>query len=404
MKPLSHIRVLELGQVIAGTFAGMMLADLGADVIKIEPPRGDLGRNPHISRMKGESALFLTFNRGKRSAVLDLKSERGLAAFYALVPHADVVIDNFRPGVVERIGAGYQTLAEINPRIVSCSITGFGDTGPRRDLPSFDLIHQSMSGLLKVTGERGGPPARVGIPLADIGTPMFATSGILAALVAREVSGRGQRVQVSMLESMTFLNTYDAVLYLNTGAVPEAWGTSHAYQVPWQAFASSDGYVVVATREEAYWRNFCQAIGMPELAEDPRYADNLGRIAHRDELVPILEQRMRQRPSAEWMDDFLRLGVPSAPVNDLAQALAEPTVAETGAIVDVPYSPMGSIRMMANPVHLSQDSRDYVGPPRLGEHTRQVLAELAGYDADTIADLERSGAVSAAAAPSKGAE
>ncbi|HUZ90136.1 MAG TPA: CaiB/BaiF CoA-transferase family protein [Candidatus Acidoferrales bacterium] len=403
MKPLSHIRVLELGQVIAGTFAGMMLADLGAEVIKIEPPHGDLGRNPHIGYLRGESAIFLTFNRGKKSTVMNLKHPRGLAAFHDLVKVSDVVIDNFRPGATARIGADYETLSALNPGIVCCSVTGFGDTGPRRDMPSFDLIHQSLSGLLKVTGERGGEPARIGIPLADIGTPMFALSGLLAALVARQVTGRGQKVEVSMLESMTFLNTYDAVLYLNTGAVPEAWGTSHAYHVPWQAFATSDGHVVVATREEAFWRRYCEAIGMPELAEDPRYAENLARLEHRDELVAILEARMRERSSGEWMEVFLRLGVPSAPVNDLAQALLEPTIADTGAIVEVPYAPLGTLRMMANPLRLSEDDRTYSGPPILGEHTRQVLAEVAGYKADTIADLEREGAVGLLPPPGEGA-
>ena len=197
-----------------------------------------------------------------------------------------------------------------------------------------------------------------------------------------------------MLECMTFLNTYDAILYLNTGAVPEAWGTQHAYHVPWQAFQTADGYVVVATREEVFWRRYCEAIGMPELADDARYADNLSRLANRERLIPILEARMRERTTAEWVEELLRREVPSAPVNDLSQALKEPTIADTGGIVEVSYPPLGEIRMMANPLHLSEDTRAYSGPPILGEHTLEVLTEVARYPRERVERLEREGAVS----------
>jgi crotonobetainyl-CoA:carnitine CoA-transferase CaiB-like acyl-CoA transferase len=390
MTALSHIRALELGQVIAGTFGDMILADLGAEVIKIEPPRGDLGRNPHIAYLKGESAVFVTMNRGKKSAVIDLKQQRGLEVFYDLVRRSDVVVDNFRPGVLERMRVDYDTLAAINPRIVCCSITGFGRKGPHRDMPSFDLIHQAMSGHLSITGEPDGRPVRVGIPLADLGSAMFAVQAILAALVARERTGRGQRVELSMFEAMTFLLSYDATMYLNTGEVPHGWGTGHAYHVPWQAFQTSDGWLVVATREEVFWRSFCAAIGRPELAEDPRYAKNLARLAHRDELIPLLEARLRERTTAEWLATFKEYSVPSAPVNDLAQALADPTLTENDGLVDLPYAPLGSVRMLANPIRLSGTPTERCGPPPLlGEHTRAVLTEVAGYSNETIAELER---------------
>lgn len=391
--PLDGVRVLELGQVIAGTFAGMLMADLGAEVIKVEAPRGDLGRNPHIAHLRGESALFLAFNRGKKSTVVDLKSEGGLGVFYDLVKKADVVVDNFRPGVLERMRIDHETLSGHNPRVVTCSITGFGRQGPQRDLPSFDLIHQAMSGLLSVTGPREGPPARVGIALADIGTPMFALHGILAALVNRQRTGRGSRVDVSMFESMVFLHTYDAVLYLNGGEQPRAWGTGHAHHVPWQAFATRDGQVVVATREEAFWVNFCDAVGAPQLASDPRFATNLDRIAHRQELIPILEARMRERTTADWLQIFSSRQVPAAPVNDLAHALREPALAENGGIVEVPYEPLGGLRMLADPIRASGAETSYGPPPRLGEHTREVLAGVAGYSQQTIAGLESEGAV-----------
>lgn len=367
----------------------MILADLGADVIKVESPRGDLGRNPQIGYLKGESAIFLAFNRGKKSVIIDLKTERGLEVFYTLVRHSDVVIDNFRPGVVERMRVDYETLAAINPEIICCSITGFGQKGPQRDAPSFDLIHQAMSGLLSVTGARGGPPARVGIPLADIGAPLFALPGLMAALIARQASGRGQKVEVSMFQSMTFLHTYDALIYLNGGEQPHAWGTQHAYHVPWQAFETKDGYVVVATREEVFWRNYCQAIDMPELADDPRYATNLERLAHREQLIAVLEERMREWTSAEWLSRFAEKQVPAANVNDVAQALAEPSLTENGGIVDVPYDSFGTLRMLADPIHLSESEGGYGPPPQLGAHTRQVMKEIAGYDEPTIAELER---------------
>jgi crotonobetainyl-CoA:carnitine CoA-transferase CaiB-like acyl-CoA transferase len=385
---LSHVRVLELGQVIAGTFGGMILADLGAEVIKVEPPRGDAGRNPNVAHMKGESAVHLTMNRGKKSVVLDLKHELGLQAFYDLVQHSDVVVDNFRPGVVKRLRVDYDTLSEINPGIVCCSITGFGSRGPDRDMPSFDLIHQAMSGHLSITGESGGPPVRVGTPLADLSAALLAVPGILAALVGREVSGRGQQIELSMFDAMTFLLGYDATIYLNTGKVQHAWGTAHAYHVPWQAFQTRDGWIVVAPREEAFWHNFCRAIGRPELAEDERFNPNLRRVANRHELLPILEARMREQTSAHWLAAFRTGQVPSGPVNNIAQALSEPALVENGGIVDVPYEPLGGLRMLADPIRMGGNN-SYGPPPQLGEHTRQVLADVAGYSAKEIDALER---------------
>lgn len=399
--PLSGVRVIELGQVIAGTFGGLILADLGAEVIKVEHPRGDLGRNPSVAPLGEESAVFLTFNRGKRSVVLDLKLEPGLRAFYDLVRASDVVIDNFRPGVLERMRVDYRTLAAINPGVICCSVTGFGSSGLQRDLPSFDIIHQAMAGLLSVTGPKEGPPARVGISIADLVTPMLALHGVLAALVDRQRTGVGRKVEVSMFEAMTFLHTYDALIYLNGGPQPRAWGTEHAYQVPWQAFQTRDGHLVVATREEVFWRRYCAAIGMPELADDPRYRTNSLRVQNRDTLVPLLEDRMRTRTSAEWRETLARADVPHAPVNDLAHALAEPALVDNAGIVEVPHGPTDSLRMLANPVRLSDSVAGCSGPPALGEHTRQVLAEVAGYDEAAIAELERQG-VTVPVAPSQG--
>ena len=326
--------------------------------------------------------------------MIDLKHERGLEVFYDLVRRSDVVVDNFRPGVLERMRADYATLAKVNPRIVCCSITGFGGKGPNRDLPSFDVIHQAMSGHMSITGEPGGKPVRVGVPLADLGVALFAVQGILAALLEREKTGLGQRVELSMFESMTFLLGYDATIYLNTGRVRHAWGTTHAHHVPWQVFETSDGWLVVATREEVFWQSFCEAIDRPDLADDPRFARNRDRVANRDELVEILQACLRVRPTADWLAAFRAKQVPSAPVNNFAQALADPTLANNNGIDDVPYAPHGSVRMLANPVRLSRTPIEGYGPPPvLGEHTRQVLADVAGYSAETIAELEREGVV-----------
>jgi crotonobetainyl-CoA:carnitine CoA-transferase CaiB-like acyl-CoA transferase len=389
MEPLRGIRVLELGQVIAGTFGGVMLADLGAEVIKVEAPRGDLGRNPQIGAMEGTSSLFLTHNRGKKSVVVDLKHAEGVAVFHRLVERSDVVVDNFRPGVLERLHADHDTLSAINPRIISCSITGFGDAHEDRGRPSFDLTHQALSGHMSITGEPGRP-ARAGVPLADLSGGAFGALAILSALIERDRTGHGQRVELSMLHVMAYLLGYDATMYLNTGEMPHGWGSGHAYHVPWQAFETADGWIVVATREERFWRQYCAAIGRPELADDVRFASNLHRLEHRDVLVPLLEDVMRTRSTADWIAAFDAAEVPAARVNDVGQALAEPSLAGH-AVVDVPYPPLGTVRMVSSPFRFAGGTPG--APPLLGEHTHEVLAEVAGFGAGEIERLERDGVV-----------
>lgn len=378
--PLSGIRVLELGQIIAGTYGGMILADLGAEVIKVEAPRGDLGRNPDQATVGGVSAIHLTMNRGKKSIAIDLKKEAGIAAFHDMVRNSDIVIDNFRPGVVERMRVDYDTLSRINPRIICCSVSGFGQRGPDRDSRSFDLIHQGMTGHMSITGAPGGPPAREGVPLADLGGAVFSVPAVLAAVIQRERTGRGQFVELSMFETMTFLLSYDATMYLNTGAVPHAWGSAHAYAVPWQGFQTADGWVVVATREESLWSRFCRVIELPELAGDPRFALNRDRVANRDQLVPILEERIRERTTDDWLQRFRDGEVPAGPVNTVAEALDHPTLAANGGIVDVPVEPLGSVRMLANPIRFANDPAPaYTGAPQLGEQRVDPIVGVPGH-------------------------
>ena len=284
--PLEGVRILELGQIIAGTYGCQVLSDLGAEVIKIETPDGDLGRIPSVAPYRGTSGLFLTFNRNKQSVVINLKSEAGRQLFYDLVKISDVVLDNFRPGVLERLQIDYATLSKINPRIIQCSVTGFGGAGAYKDLPALDLNIQAISGHMAVTGEPGRPPVRVGIPLADISGGIYSSKGILAALFDRERTGKGRRIEISMFDTMLHLMTYMGTMWLTNGEVPKPPGSAHDYSVPWQAFATTDGYIVVATRQEIFWRKLCSVLDHPDLAGDARFADNPSRVKNRQVLVP----------------------------------------------------------------------------------------------------------------------
>jgi crotonobetainyl-CoA:carnitine CoA-transferase CaiB-like acyl-CoA transferase len=394
MGALDGVRVVELGQVIAGTYGTQYLADYGADVIKVEPPRGDLGRNPVVGDLGGESSLFVAMNRNKRSVVLDLKQPAGLAVFYDLVRTADVVLENFRPGVVEKLGVDEATLRAINPRLIYASVSGFGPADPRRDAPSFDLIHQALSGLMSVTGEPGRTPCPVGVPVADLLSGFFLTHGVLAALYARERTGQGQRVETAMLDVMLSLLSYQAAMYLNRGVVPTRLGSAHEYHVPWQAFATRDRYVVIAPREQWFWRALCRAVERPELVDDPRFATNQARREHREALIAILEAVLRTRTAAEWLAIFEREGVPAAPVRDVGEALSDSAVAARGMIVPLDYAPTGPVQVLANPIRLSATPIDaYAPPPTLGEHTADVLRDLLGYADEHIVQLEASGAI-----------
>ena len=392
--PLQGVRVLELGQIIAGTYGNQVLSDLGAEVIKVETPEGDLGRIPSVAPYRGLSALFLTFNRNKKSIVINLKTDAGREIFYELVKVSDVVVDNFRPGVLERLKVDYATLSRINPRIIQCSVTGFGEAGAYRDYPALDLIIQAISGHMAITGEPGRPPVRVGIPLADMSGGIYSCKGILAALYARERTGRGQRVEVSMFDAMLNLLSYIATLWLTGGVLPRPPGSAHEYSVPWQAFEAKDGHIVVATRQEGFWRKLCSALAEPGLAEDPRFASNAERIAHREALVPRLERIFRTRTVADWLERLRAAEVPAAPVNNLDGAFAEPPVAEREMIVEYDHPEVGRVRLPGNPIKMSDMTGTPSQPaPRLGEHTDAILRGLLQLSEERIAALRDSGAI-----------
>ncbi len=393
-KALAGIRILELGQVIAGTFGDALLADFGAEVIKIEPPGGDKGRNPSIANVRGESGLHLTLNRNKKSVVLDLKKPEAREIFYSLVKLSDVVLDNFRVGVLERLGIDYETLRELNPRIISCSIPGFRGNSRYRELPSFDLIHQSLTGMLSITGHAGGPPARLGMPLADLGAGLFSAVGVLAALMARHQTGKGQRIEVSMVDGQLAILGYMATSYLNTGVVPQPQGTSHDSMVPWQAFECKGGYIVLAPREEPFWRKLCEVLKAPELAADPRFETNNQRVENREVLVPILEALLKKKTSDEWMSIFRSEGVPAAPVNTLDRVFADPGLAPEGVIETVYHPKIGKMQLVANPVQLSETpAGPYRSAPPLGRETDEVLTDLLGRTKEQIAQLREKGVV-----------
>ena len=392
--PLEGVRILELGQIIAGTHGSQVLSDLGAEVIKVETPEGDLGRLPSVAPYKGLSGLFLTFNRNKKSIAINLKSAAGRNVFYELVKISDVVIDNFRPGVLDRLEIDYPRLSRINPRIIQCSVTGFGETGEYKDYPALDIIIQAISGHMAITGEPGRPPVRVGIPIADLGGGIYSCKGILAALYARERTGEGCRIELSMFDAMLHMMSYIGTMWLTNGEIPKPPGSAHEYSVPWQAFPTADRHIVVATRQEVFWRKLVGVLEAPELLDDPRFADNATRVKNRDVLVPRLEQIFRTRSAADWLARLRAAGVPAAPVNNVDAAFAEPPVAERAMIVEYDHPDIGKVRLPGNPIKMSQMSGAISRPaPRLGEHTDTVLQHLLHLSASEIAELRASGAV-----------
>jgi len=392
--PLEGVRVLELGQIIAGTYGSQVLSDLGAEVIKIETPEGDLGRIPSVAPYRGLSGLFLTFNRNKQSIVINLKNTDGCKLFYDLVKVSDVVIDNFRPGVLERLAIDYPILSKINPRIIQCSVTGFGSSGEYKDYPALDLNIQAISGHMAITGEPGRPPVRVGVPLADISGGIYASKGILAALYEREHTGKGRRIEISMFDTMLHLLTYIGTMWLTNGEVPKPPGSAHDYSVPWQAFATSDGYVVVATRQENFWKKLCAVLEHADLADDPLFADNATRVKNRKVVIPRLEEIFRTRTAADWLKRLRDAGVPAAPVNNVDAAFAEPPVAEREMIVEYDHPQVGKVRLPGNPIKMDGMGETISNPaPMLGEHTDAILKSLLHLSAEEIAALRVSGAV-----------
>jgi CoA:oxalate CoA-transferase len=394
--PLEGVRILDLTWVLAGPFASMVLCDLGADVIKVErPPVGDVARMT-APLVNGESCYFLSVNRGKRSIAIDLKNEAGRELFLRLVERVDVVMENFTPGTMEALGLGYDVLCQRNPRLIYAATSGFGQTGPDRLRPALDIIAQGMGGIMSITGEPGGPPVRPGTSLGDIAAGLFTAIGVLAALHERQRSGRGQMIDVAMLDCQVSILENAFARYFATGEVPGPIGTRHPVATPFQAFPTRDGYVVLALSwgVENQWELFCATIGRPDLIDDPRFDTGPLRTEHHAELEPILIEAMKKKTTAEWVQEFDAIGLPCGPLNNIAQAAALPQVKARQMLVEVEHPRIGRFPLPNTPVNLSRTPGGVRGPsPDLGQHTDEVLRELLGLPDAEIGRLREAGAI-----------
>jgi crotonobetainyl-CoA:carnitine CoA-transferase CaiB-like acyl-CoA transferase len=389
---LTGVRVLDLSRMLAGPYGSMLLADLGAEVIKIEEPQGGdpmRAMGPPFLGPDRESAYFLSINRNKKSVALDLEMPEGREVFHDLCRVADVVWENFRPGVMARLGCAPEILRRLNPRLVVCSISAFGQEGPYREWPAFDLALQAMGGGMSLTGEAGGVPVRMGLPMGDLAGGMFGALAVASALFRRAQTGEGAHFDLSLLDCQVSLLTYVAQYYWADGRVPGRVGSGHASVVPYQAFATRDGHVVVAVFAEKFWRGFCQAIERPELATDLRFDSNPKRVERREEIVPMLETLFPARTSAEWLDRMQRQGVPAAPINTVDRVVNDPQVRLRGMVVDLEHPTLGTLKTLGAPVRLEGPRFRPAPPPTLGQHTEPVLRELLAYPPERIEALRR---------------
>ncbi|OGL15503.1 MAG: CoA-transferase [Candidatus Rokubacteria bacterium RIFCSPLOWO2_12_FULL_71_22] len=393
MTALDGIRVLDHTQVMAGPFCAMLLADMGADVIKIEPPGGESTRGGELELIPGVSASFLAVNRNKRGLVLDLKRREGVDILKRLAATADVLVENYRPGVAARLGVDYATLATINPRLVYCSISGFGQSGPYAHLGGFDLIAQGMSGIMSATGGEDGPPVKVGVPIADLGAGLFGLMGILAALRARRVTGRGQLVDTSLFEAGLALSAWEATEYWYTGATPRPLGTAHRLSAPYQAFRASDGHFTVGAANERLWPRFAALLGLEPLTSDPRFATAAVRLRNRAALQALVEAVTVGRPRHHWLALCEEAGIPAGPIYSVPEALADPHALARGMVQELEHPRVGRVKALGNPVKLSKSPATMrKSAPELGEDTDAILRE-AGYAPGEIAAFRAAGAI-----------
>lgn len=403
---LSHVRVLDLSRVLAGPWAGQLLADLGADVIKIErPAKGDDTRSwgpPWLQDAEGRStdvsAYYLCANRNKRSVTVDIAHPEGQALIRQLVAQSDVLLENFKVGDLARYGLDYRALRAINPRLVYCSITGFGQTGPYAARAGYDFLIQGMGGLMSVTGrsdeDPGGGPMKVGVALTDILTGLYASNAILAALAARERSGEGQHIDMALLDVQVACLANQAMNYLATGENPSRMGNAHPNIVPYQDFPTSDGHMILAIGNDEQFQRFCLAAGEPDMAQDARFASNQQRVQHRVELVALLDPITRARSTADWVSTLEACNVPCGPINAIGDVFADPHVVARSLQIAMPHPVAGEIPLVANPIRLSATPVEYRrAPPMLGEHTDQVLAGELDLDEATIKSLRERGVV-----------
>ena len=404
MGALSHLRVLDLSRVLAGPWAGQILADLGAEVIKVERPgNGDDTRawgppflKDAYGESTGEAAYYLSANRNKQSVTIDFTKPQGQQLVRALAAKSDILIENFKVGGLEAYGLDYASLKALNPDLIYCSITGFGQTGPYAKRAGYDFMVQGLGGLMSLTGrpegEEGAGPVKVGVALTDILTGLYSTVAILAALAHRQHDGGGQHIDMALLDVQVACLANQAMNYLTTGVAPQRLGNAHPNSVPYQDFPTADGDFILTVGNDSQFRKFAEVAGRPEWADDPRFATNTLRVANRSVLVPLLRQATVFKTTAEWVTQLEAVGVPCGPINDLAQVFADPQVQARGLAMQLPHALAGLVPQVASPIRLSETPVEYRNaPPLLGEHTRQVLEQVLGLRADAVEALRQSG-------------
>jgi formyl-CoA transferase len=395
MRPLEGLRVLDLTRVLSGPYCTMLLGDLGAEVIKVERPgEGDDTRAFAPPFQGDQAAYFLSINRNKKSITLDMKQARAKDLLWRLVAVSDILVENFRPGAMDRLGFGYAAVSARRPSMIYCSISGFGDFGPQKDRPGYDVIVQGEAGLMDLTGPRDGPPHKVGTSVADLVSGLTASQGILAALHAARTTGRGQKIAVSMYDAVAALLTFNAGIYFATGNTPRRRGNEHPSIVPYETFEASDGWINLGVANDDLWRRFCKAADAGALVDDPRFAKAPDRVRNRDTLIPLIKEIIRKRTRDEWLAALDAAGVPCGAIRTVGEVCDGALLAERAMIAEMPHASAGTVKAIKNAVHYGDTPLDrYVAPPRLGEHTREVLGTLLGCTAAEIDALERDGVV-----------
>ena len=387
--PLSNVRILDLTLIMAGPYCTLILGDLGAEVIKIEKPGiGESSRGMPPYSFEGQSAYFIAMNRNKKSMTLDLKSEQGKGIFYDLAKASDVVIDNFRPGVVKKLGIDFNVLKDINPRIICCSISGYGQTGPFKDRPAFDLVIQARGGIMSYTGEPGQMPVRMGAPMGDLTGGLFASQGILAALYQREKTGRGQQIDVSLVDCQTSLLTYRAQFYLVGNEIAQPVGSGHVSAHPIRAFQTRTFAVVIDANTESIFAELCEAIGKPDMIHDRKFNSRETRLKNKEALYSILEKSFLEKTGEEWLE-LLERRIPIAPINTIDKALADPQTLSRNMLVEVEYENNKKLKVLGNPIKMSEiEQEKFKRPPYLGEHNEEILSKLLNYSPEHIEELK----------------
>jgi crotonobetainyl-CoA:carnitine CoA-transferase CaiB-like acyl-CoA transferase len=395
MRPLEGLRVVDLTRVLSGPYCTMQLGDMGAEVIKVEQPgKGDDTRAFAPPYQGDQAAYFLSVNRNKKSITLDMKSEGGKEVLWRLIDKSDILVENFRPGAMDRLGFGYAGVKKRRPAMIYASISGFGQSGPQKDRPGYDVIVQGEAGIMDITGPKDGAPYKVGAAIGDLVSGLYAVQGILAALYAARATGTGQHVEISMYEAMASLLTFNAGIYFATGDTPRRRGNEHPTIVPYETFEAADGWINLGVANDDLWRRFCKAAEAPDLVDDPRFAKASDRVRNREELVPLVRALVKKRTRNDWMARLEKAGVPSGAIRTVGEVCDSGLLEARGMIAEMEHASAGTVKAVKNAMHLSGTPLDtYAAPPRLGEHTREVLTSLLGYGSAEFDELARDGVV-----------